>query len=93
MDLVRVAAILYAILMAGVVVFQIALAAGAPWGAYAMGGAAPGQFPPAMRIGAIIQAVLLAGMAVVILARPGSSCLDGGECLTGSCGSWWQSQH
>ena len=71
MDIARVAAILYAIVMLGVVAFQIALAAGAPWGAYAMGGAAPGQFPPAMRVGAIVQAVLLAGMAAVILARAG----------------------
>ena len=71
MDIMRVAAILYAILMAGVVAFQIALAAGAPWGAYAMGGASPGQFPPALRVGAIVQAVLLAGMAVVVLARAG----------------------
>lgn len=71
MDIPRVAAIIYAIIMLGVVAFQIALAAGAPWGAYAMGGAAPGQFPPAMRIGAIIQALLLAGMAAVILARAG----------------------
>jgi len=66
-----IGAILYAILTLGVVAFQIALAAGAPWGAYAMGGASPGQFPPAMRVGAIIQAVLLAGMATVILARAG----------------------
>ena len=71
MDITKVAAIIYAILMVGVVAFQIALAAGAPWGAYAMGGAAPGQFPPAMRVGAIIQAVLLAGMAAVILTRAG----------------------
>lgn len=71
MDIKRVAAILYAILMVGVVAFQIALAAGAPWGAYAMGGSSPGQFAPAMRVGAIIQAVLLAGMAAVILARSG----------------------
>jgi len=70
-DIARVAAIIYAIVMSGVVVFQIALAAGAPWGAYAMGGASSGQFPPALRIGAIIQAVLLAGMAAAILARAG----------------------
>src|SRR5512133_922185 len=69
MSISRAAALLYAVICAGVVAFEIALAAGAPWGAYAMGGAAPGQFPPALRIGAIIQAVLLAGMAVVILAR------------------------
>jgi hypothetical protein len=71
MDIARVAALIYAIVTLGVVAFQIALAAGAPWGAYAMGGASPGQFPPALRIAAILQAVLLAGMAAVILARMG----------------------
>jgi hypothetical protein len=71
MGIARVAAILYAIVTLGVIAFQIALAAGAPWGAYAMGGAAPGQFPPAMRIAAVLQAVLLAGMAAVTLARAG----------------------
>jgi hypothetical protein len=71
MTIARVAAIIYAIVTLGVVAFQIALAAGAPWGAYAMGGASPGQFPPALRIAAIIQAVLLVGMAAVILARAG----------------------
>ena len=71
MDITRVAAIIYAIVMLGAVAFEIALAAGAPWGAYAMGGESPGQLPPAMRISAIIQAVLQAGMAAVILARAG----------------------
>ena len=71
MAIATIAAIVYAIVMLGVVAFQIALAAGAPWGAYAMGGASPGQFSPALRIGAIVQAMLLAGMAAVILARAG----------------------
>ena len=71
MNMKRVAAIIYAIVYLGVVAFQLALAAGAPWGAYAMGGAFPGQFPPELRIAAIIQAVLLAGLAAVILARAG----------------------
>jgi hypothetical protein len=71
MDMKRVAAIIYAIVSLGVIAFQIALAAGAPWGAYAMGGAFPGQFPPALRVAAIIQAVILAGLAAVILARAG----------------------
>lgn len=71
MTIRRGAALLYAIVSLGVVAFQIALAAGAPWGAYAMGGAFPGQFPPALRIGAIIQAALLTGMAAVVLARAG----------------------
>ena len=71
MGMKRVAAIIYAIVSLGVIAFQIALAAGAPWGAYAMGGAFPGQFPPELRIAAMIQAVLLAGLAAVILARAG----------------------
>jgi len=71
MNMKRVAAIIYAIVSLGVIAFQIALAAGAPWGAYAMGGAFPGQFPPELRVAAIVQAVLLAGLAAVILARAG----------------------
>ena len=69
MSIAGIAAIIYAIVTFGVVAFQIALAAGAPWGAYAMGGASPGRFSPAMRVSAVVQALLLAGMAVVILAR------------------------
>ena len=71
MTITSIAAIIYAIATFGVISFEIALAAGAPWGAYAMGGASPGQFSPALRIGAIVQAMLLAGMAAVILARAG----------------------
>ena len=56
MTLTRGAALLYTIISAGVIAFQIALAAGAPWGAFAMGGAFPGQFPPALRVGALAHA-------------------------------------
>jgi cytochrome bd-type quinol oxidase subunit 2 len=71
MDVTNIAAIVYATITLGVVGFQMALAAGAPWGAYAMGGAYPGKFPSKMRVAAIIQAVILAGMAAVVLARSG----------------------
>ena len=71
MKIKRVAAILYVIILAGVIGFQIALAAGMPWGEFAMGGAYPGQFPPSLRVAAIIQAILLAGMATVVLVRAG----------------------
>ena len=67
----RVSAILYAIVSGVVVAFQVALAAGAPWGEYAMGGAFPGQFPPELRIAALVQAALLVGLAVIVLARAG----------------------
>lgn len=71
MNLSKAAALLYATISAGVIAFQIALALGAPWGAYAMGGAFPGQFPPALRVAAIVQAAILIGLAAVVLARAG----------------------
>lgn len=71
MTLTQGAAILYATISAGVVAFQIALALGAPWGAYAMGGAFPGQFPPALRIAALVQAAILLGLTAIVLARAG----------------------
>ena len=71
MTLTKAAAMVYTFVTVGVIAFQIALAAGAPWGAYAMGGAFPGQFPPALRITALVQAALLAGMALVVLSRAG----------------------
>lgn len=67
----RVAAIGNAALSIGVVAFQFALAAGVPWGSYAMGGAFPGQFPPAMRIAALVQAAFIALTALVVLSRAG----------------------
>src|SRR5688500_3147985 len=71
MNMKRVAAIIYGIVSLGVIAFQIALAAGAPWGAYAMGGAFPGQFPPELRIAAVVQAFILAALAGVVLSRAG----------------------
>jgi hypothetical protein len=60
---------LFAALIAVVVGFQLALAAGAPWGHLTMGGAYPGQLPPNMRVAAVIQAVVLAMLALVVAAR------------------------
>ena len=71
MDLTGWAAIVYAIAVAGVVAFQVALALGAPWGSYAMGGAIAGQFPPRLRIAAVVQAALLALTAGIVLSRAG----------------------
>ena len=40
-----IAALVFALVAGGVVAFQFALALGAPWGAYAMGGSFPGPVP------------------------------------------------
>jgi hypothetical protein len=65
------AALVYGVISLFVIAFQLALAAGAPWGEYAMGGAFPGQFPPELRVAAVVQAVILALLAMVVLARAG----------------------
>jgi hypothetical protein len=71
MNLQTLAAIVFAIATAGVVIFQLALAAGAPWGAYAMGGAFPGRFSPRMRVAAAVQGFILAAVALIVLANAG----------------------
>jgi hypothetical protein len=68
LDITQIAAIVYAVATAGVIVFQVALALGAPWGAYAMGGTYPGTLPARMRVAAVVQAVILGLLAVVVLS-------------------------
>jgi hypothetical protein len=65
------AAVAFTVTTVGVVLFQLALALGAPWGAYAMGGTFPGRYPPAMRVAAVGQAALLATVSVVVLSEAG----------------------
>lgn len=71
MSLIHLAAALFVTVSALMAAFQLALAAGAPWGEYAMGGAVRGKFPPSLRIAAFAQAMLIVGMAAVVLARAG----------------------
>ena len=71
MRMARAAAILFTIVTGGVVLFQLSLAFGAPLGSYAMGGAFPGVFPPAMRFAALMQALLLVVTQLVVLSRSG----------------------
>jgi hypothetical protein len=59
------------ILLAVLAAFQLALAAGAPWGAYAMGGAYPGVYPPPMRVAALVQVAIYGIVALAMLARAG----------------------
>ena len=61
------AAILFSIVTLGVIAFQIALAVGAPWGAYAMGGAFPGRYPPRMRVAVVAAAGMAALLGLLVL--------------------------
>lgn len=62
-------AYLFAFLALIVFLFQIALAAGMPWGHLTMGGRYSGKFPPNMRVGAIIQGAIMAFLGVIVLSR------------------------
>jgi hypothetical protein len=75
MTIGSMAALLFALATLVVVGFQVALAAGAPWGSYAMGGQRAGQVPPAMRVAAVVQAVLLGLLAIVVLDAGGALAL------------------
>jgi hypothetical protein len=64
-----VSGIIFSFLTLIVILFQIALALGAPWGNYAMGGKYPSKFPISMRIIAVFQAVVLAFLGIIVLSR------------------------
>jgi hypothetical protein len=76
MDLPAVAALVFVVVAAGVIAFQLAMALGAPWGSYAMGGAFPGRFPAPMRIAAAVQAVVIGAIAVAVLSAAGLAIRD-----------------
>lgn len=70
-DATAFAALVYAAASVVIIGFQVALAAGAPWGEYAMGGRVPGRVPPGLRVAAVVQASLLAFLALVVLDAGG----------------------
>ena len=54
-----------------VCLFQIALASGAPWGAYAYGGARVGKLPVGFRINSVVAAVVMLAISGHNLAQLG----------------------
>ena len=66
--LISVSAIIFTVLIGLVIVFQLLLAAGMPWGSAAMGGKYPGKFPPAMRVAALVQIIVLLLFACIVLS-------------------------
>jgi hypothetical protein len=65
------AGIIFVVVTAGVIAFQVALALGAPWGEYAMGGKFPGRYSSGMRVAALVQAIVLAILALVVVSAAG----------------------
>ncbi len=60
-------------LVAGVGAFQLALVAGAPWGAAAWGGVAPGVLPGPLRIASAGNVLLYSGLAALVATHRLSS--------------------
>ena len=66
------AALIQAVVALGVVAFQLALVAGAPWGEYTMGGQSKGPLPRSLRVGAAVSAVIMLAQTGHYLAQAGA---------------------
>jgi hypothetical protein len=90
MTLVELAAVAAAVLLAAVIAFQVALAAGLPLGEATMGGRAAtidGVLPPSYRVIAVASAVVLVLAAWVVLGQAGMVPIFlGGQAL--AWGAW-----
>ncbi len=64
-------ALIFSVFNSLVVLFQLALAAGMPWGAASMGGKYPGKYPPVMRGVALLNAFLLLFINLLVLEFAG----------------------
>ncbi len=71
MPLSLLAAAVALVVFGGLVVFQIALALGAPWGRAAYGGQNLGRLPGSLRIASVVAAVVWAGVALVVARHGG----------------------
>ena len=72
MNDVTQAALIQVVVALGVVAFQLALVAGAPWGEYTMGGQNKGRLPRLFRVGAAVSAVIMLAQAGHYLAQAGA---------------------
>jgi len=67
----QIAAILYVVIVAGVIVFQFCLIAGAPWGRLTQGGRYKGALPATGRVAAGMSIPLLVCMGAGIASAAG----------------------
>lgn len=63
--------ILHSIFVGILILFQLCLAAGLPWGAASMGGKFPGVYPRTMRFVAVINAMVLFTLSCIVLIEAG----------------------
>ena len=68
--MVDTAAYIFLFVIALLALFQIALAAGAPWGRFAWGGA-QATLPVALRIGSVVSLLIYSACAAIVADRAG----------------------
>ena len=71
MTITAYAALVFVLFCGIAVLFQLALAAGAPWGDVAMAGKYPGRWPARMRLAALVQAAVLSSLGILVMVRAG----------------------
>jgi len=69
--MLAVSTILFLLLTLGVVLFQLALLGGAPWGEFTLGGRVKGVLPLRWRFVPLVSVFLLSGFAAIVAARAG----------------------
>ncbi|MBE0538819.1 MAG: hypothetical protein IH620_03835 [Ignavibacterium sp.] len=67
--LVTFSAYIFAILSFVIILFQLGLTIGMPWGAASMGGKYPGKYPPRMRVVSLINIFITSFIAVIVLIK------------------------
>lgn len=69
--IVTISAIIFAIFSAVLVLFQLGLTIGMPWGEASMGGKFPGKYPPKMRVASLLNSFVLCFVAAIVLTKSG----------------------
>ncbi len=64
-----IAAVIYSVLMALVILFQLGLTIGLPWGAASMGGKYPGKYSLKMRIVSLLNMIILSFVTIIVLVK------------------------
>lgn len=66
---VIISAYVFAILSFVIILFQLGLTIGMPWGAASMGGKFPGKYPPRMRVVSLINIFITSFIAAIVLIK------------------------
>jgi hypothetical protein len=67
--IVTISAIIFTILSGIIILFQLGLTLGMPWGEASMGGRYPGKYPLKMRIVSLLNSIILCFIAVIVLIK------------------------